>query len=101
MKVYKLFNQRKNGTIGPLFINRRQIIPIGEWLAAEEHPTKGYAFRPGWHTTNSPKADHLRQSGRVWMEVEIQDYEEFPRPKNQGGLWYIAQRMKVLGPVKQ
>lgn len=100
MKAYKLFKQRKNGTIGPLFINRRQVIPTGKWLDAEEHPTKGYTFRPGWHTTNSPKADHLSMRGRIWMEVEIKDYEKFARPKNQGGMWYIANKMKVIKPVK-
>lgn len=97
MIAYKLLKKRKNGTLGPLFINRKQVIPVGKWLQAEEHPTKGYAFRPGWHTTNSPKADHLSMKDRVWMKVEIKDYEPLKRPANQGGVWYIAQKMKVLG----
>lgn len=60
---YKLFRRRRNGTLGPLFINRRQVIPVGEWLDAEAHATRGYAYRPGWHATLRPAAPHLRQGG--------------------------------------
>jgi len=93
---YKLFKLRKNGTIGPLFINSRQIIPIGTWLQAEDHPTKGFAHRPGWHTSIEPIAPHLSPKGRIWAKVEIEDVKEWKRPRRQGGMWYIAQRMKVL-----
>lgn len=93
--AYKLFKIRKNGTLGPLFINRRQVIPIGEWLIAETHPTKGYALRPGWHTAPEPKTQHLSEKGRVWKKVEIRDYYKCPRPKNQGGYWLIANKMRV------
>ena len=99
MKAYKLFRLRKNGTLGPLFINCRQVIPIGQWLDAECHPTKGYALRPGWHASHAPEAPHLSMKGRVWMEVEIEDFQPFQRPQHQGGMWFIAQRMKVVGPV--
>lgn len=69
---YKLFRQRRDGTLGPLFINRSQVVPVGEWLCAEAHPTKGFAFRPGWHATLVPVAPHLRQGGdRVWAKVEL------------------------------
>jgi len=96
MTGYKLLRQRKNGTLGPLFINAKQIIPIGVMLQAEDHPTKGYAHRPGWHITNSPQAAHLKMEGRVWAEVEFDDFYEFKRPEHQGGMWFIAQEMKVL-----
>lgn len=43
---YKLFRQRKDGTLGPLFINRRQRLEVGKTYEAEEHRTKGFAFRP-------------------------------------------------------
>ena len=99
MIAYKLLRRRKNGTLGPLFINRRQIIPIGKWLKAENHPTKGYAVRPGWHTTLQPEAPHLSMRDRIWMKVEIDDYTELKRPAIQGGLWWLANRMKVLGEV--
>ena len=100
MIAYKLFTERKDGTLGPLFINRTQRVPIGEWVDAECHPTKGYAVRPGWHCTSKPIAPHLKEepvSGkRVWVKVEIDDYEELHRPENQGGLWFIANRMRVI-----
>lgn len=92
---YKLLRQRRNGTLGPLFINPKQVIPIGEVLQAEDHPTKGYAHRPGWHITNQPSAPHLKMEGRVWCEVEFKDYYEFKRPAHQGGVWFIAQQMCV------
>lgn len=96
MIAYKLFKLRKNGTIGPLFINRRQVIPLGKWIRAECHPTKGFAVRPGWHTTSKKFAPHLKTDGRIWAKVEIKKFEEFNRPKRQGGLWFIAQHMKVI-----
>jgi hypothetical protein len=96
MIAYKLMCQRKDGTLGPLFINRKQRIPIGEWLEAEDHPTKGYAYRPGWHVLPKPSAPHLADRGRVWVEVEIKDYESMQRPVRQGGEWYLAKRMQVL-----
>lgn len=94
--AYKLLNQRRDGTLGPLFINRRLRIPIGQWLQAEAHRTPGYAFRPGWHCTAQPRAPHLKQEGRVWCRVEIDGAQEVLRPECQGGLWYLANRMRVL-----
>jgi hypothetical protein len=96
MKAFKLLRLRKDGTLGPLFINRKQVIPLDKWLQAECHPTKGFAVRQGWHITAKPFAPHLSMKNRIWYMVEIDDYKEFRRPKSQGGLWYIAQRMKVL-----
>ena len=96
MKAYKLLRKRKNGTLGSLFINRKAVLPVGEWLTAEEHRTKGYQFRPGWHTTKAPTAPHLSLRQRVWCEVEIADYMVLERPQIQGGIWYISQRMKIL-----
>ena len=96
MKAYKLLRERKNGTIGSLFINRKNIIPIGEWIFSEEHKTKGYKFRPGWHVTTKPEAPHLSDKGRAWYEVEVEDYYKMNRPKSQGGVWLIAKKMKIL-----
>jgi len=94
--AFKLLRLRKDGTLGSLFINRKQIIPVGVWLRAEYHPTKGYAVRPGWHAAPRPEAPHLGTKGRVWMRVEVADFEELPRPKSQGGTWLIAQWMRVM-----
>ena len=96
LKAYKLVRQRKDGTLGPLFIDATLRIPFDEWLVAGCHPRKGFAVRPGWHCTSKPYAPHLKEEGRVWVEVEITDYEEFNRPANQGGLWFIAKHMRVL-----
>ena len=96
MLAYKLLRVRRDGTLGPLFINKRQIIPLGEWLPAEDHPTKGYAHRPGWHVAPAPLAPHLSERGRVWMKVEVREYEELVRPASQGGMWYLAKWMRVI-----
>lgn len=98
MIAYKLFTRRKDGSLGPLFINRKQRIPLGEWLPAEDHPTKGYAHRPGWHVAEKPEAPHLKLGpDRVWAECEIPDdgYYAFDRPACQGGRWLIADALRV------
>ena len=94
--AYKLLRVRKNGTLAPLFINRKQIIPIGRWLPAEDHPTKGFAHRMGWHCTLKPVAPHLTDKGRVWYIVLVEDFKIYRRPESQGGLWVLAQKMKVV-----
>jgi len=93
---YKLFNLRKDGSIGPLFINRRQRIKLGVWYDAEDHPTKGYAHRPGWHATLEPVAPHLSTKGRVWCRVLLQGCRKFDRPQSQGGTWILAERLCVV-----
>jgi hypothetical protein len=95
-RAYKLFRQRKDGTLGPLFIGARQRVPLGEWLEAEDIPTKGYAHRPGWHSGRRPEAPHLTEKGRVWCEVWIRDYESYRRPESQGGEWLISKWLKVV-----
>jgi len=96
MKAHKLLRLRRDGTMGPLFINKRQVIPVGEWLQAEDHPTKGYAHRPGWHACMGVVAPHLTMKGRIWCEVEIEDFVELKRPDSQGTKWFLAKRMKVV-----
>jgi hypothetical protein len=99
-EAYKLVSKRKDGSLGPLFINRRQRLPIGKWLQAEEHRTNGYAFRPGWHCCLSPPAPHLSEKGRVWVRVQVRDFEEIHRPVVQGGTWLLAKWMRVVGELK-
>jgi hypothetical protein len=99
-KAYKLLRVRKDGSIGPLFVNRKQKIPIGEWMEAIDGKPKALANRPGFHCTHSPEAGHIKmrlKSGeeRRWYEVEIKDYYEFPRPECQGGMWFIAKHMRI------
>jgi hypothetical protein len=104
--AYKLVKLRKDGSIGPLFINASLRISIGEWLKAEAHKRKGFAFRPGWHCTKTADAPHLKEmlkSGEVrqWWKVEISDFVEKMRPEAQGGLWYLAQNIRFLEPVSE
>ena len=96
MLGFKLFTLYKDGSIGPLFINKRLRLDLGEWYEAEDHPTKGYAHRPGFHVCARPIAPHLSKTGRVWGKVDIEDYVVYQRPIRQGGIWYLAKRMKVL-----
>lgn len=96
MLAYKLFRLRKSGTLGSLFINRRQVIPMNVWLVAEPHLTKGYSFRPGWHCTVAPNAPHLSMKDRVWCVVEVKGITRFERPESQGGTWILAKKLRVL-----
>jgi hypothetical protein len=101
IKAYKLFRVRKDGTIGPLFINRKLVIEPDVWMEAENHPTRGFAVRPGWHCTLKPHAPHLSmnlKSGEVrkWYEVEVEGIEMFNRPESQGGTWVLAKRLRVI-----
>ena len=96
MQAYKLFRKRKDGTLGPLFINKTQVITPNVWLPAKAHRTKGFAFRPGWHCCSLPYAPHLKMEGRVWCLVNIQNVRELVRPAAQGGVWYLAKRLKLL-----
>lgn len=96
MIAYKLVRVRKDGTLGPLFIDAKLRLPIGEPLTAKKHiHKKGFAFRPGWHCCAEPEAPHLSKKGRVWVEVEIEDYVVHQRPANQGGTWYLANKMTI------
>ena len=106
MKAYKLVRKLKDGKLYPLFINKKVPTPIGVWLPAECHPTKGYAVRQGWHCCFTPYAPHLSMklsSGeqRVWIEAEIEDYSTYDRPESQGGAWILAQKIKILREISE
>lgn len=96
MKAYKLVRKLKDGSLAPLFINKKSRFPIGVPLIAEPHQTKGFAFRPGWHCTLIPSAPHLSKKGRVWVEVEVEDFKLYSRPESQGGTWILAQKMVII-----
>jgi hypothetical protein len=101
MIAYKLVRKLKNGELSPLFINKKIRIPLNVWIEAEEHPTKGFSIRKGWHCTLEVKAPHLSEKDRVWMKVEVSNYEFFERPINQGGTWILAQKIKFLSEVEK
>lgn len=97
MIAYKLMRKRKDGTYGPLFINRKQRLKMGDTRYSEPHRTKGYTFRPGWHCCALPYAPHLKQGeGRVWLEVMMTGLERHERPMSQGGTWYTGELMTLL-----
>jgi len=96
MISYKLFRKLKDGNITSLFINKKKRLPLNEWIEAECFPTKGFAVRPYWHCTSQPIAPHLSLKNRVWVKVEMEDYIEYQRPDCQGGMWYLAKRIKIL-----
>ena len=100
MIAYKLIRKLKDGSLSPLFINKRSRLPIGVWMKAESHPTKGFAYRQGWHCTLKPIAPHLSPKNRVWVEVEIEDFEFYNRPESQGGTWVLSQKMKIIKELK-
>lgn len=83
-KGYKLFEQREDGKLFPLFIGKTKETPINEWVMAEivdYHP--GFASRPGWHigatipsapwlmsADGTYKSQRGKKFKRVWCEVE-------------------------------
>ena len=95
IKAWKLLKQRKDGSLGSLFINAKAKLPIGEFMEAKAYYKKGYAFRPGWHALEHPIAPHLSKIGRVWAQVTIRDYIVIKRPESQGGKWFLANWMRI------
>lgn len=97
-RAYKLMRQLKDGSVHPLFINKREETKFGEILPAECYPTKGFAVRKGWHCCFIPYAPHLKTKlsngeQRVWVEVLVRNYETYDRPESQGGTWILAGEM--------
>lgn len=92
---YKLFEMNEHGQLFPLFIGKSKETVIGEWVPAENLPTKGYSERPGWHCSMStpdapwlrgydgsilgPYRSRFKNGKRVWCEVlydMTNDYRE-------------------------
>lgn len=81
---YKLFEQREDGALFPLFIGKTKETPMNEWVPAEiinYHPL--FQHRPGWHLGKTmPSAPWLlgadgtyksqrgKKFKRVWCEVQ-------------------------------
>jgi hypothetical protein len=101
---WKLFRLRKDGSLGPLFLDTGLILPYNEWIVAKDNTSlarrKGLQPRPGWHATLSPHAPHLKlelKSGekRIWVRVLLRGVTFYDRPESQGGTWVLAKEMKV------
>lgn len=93
---FKLFRCRKDGSLGPLFINRKQRLHLNIWYKAEKHLTTGYTYRPGWHACVEKYAPHLTERGRVWCKVELKNVKIYDRPAHQGGQWLLAKSMRII-----
>lgn len=81
-KGFKLFEQDPKGNLYALFIDKKTVMPVGEWLKAENHPTKGFGPRPGYHIgegipsapwlmsfDSTYKSQRSKYWRRVWAEV--------------------------------
>ena len=84
VKGFKLFEQRNDGCLFPLFIGKTKETKMNEWVMAEiidHHPN--FSHRPGWHLSATiPSAPWLlsadgtyksqrgKRFKRVWCEVE-------------------------------
>ena len=100
MIAYKLFRVLKDGSITSLFINKTKRYPIGKWMVAEEHKTIGYKLRPFFHCMAYWSAPHLSHKNRQWWMVEIEDYQVMKRPQRLGGIWLLANKMKIISPIE-
>ena len=81
---FKLFEQRDDGKLFPLFIGKTKETPMNVWVPAEivmHHPQ--FAHRPGWHlgailpsapwlmsADGTYKSQRGKRFKRVWCEVE-------------------------------
>lgn len=106
-KAYKLFRVVK-GELFPLYVNRNKSIPMGIWLDAEEGERlpsgkvkaslgKGLKFRPGWHLSDEPYAEHIgikdsegnivaMHPNQVWCEVEYNDQISYQLEATDNGI---------------
>ena len=97
---YKLFTIRKDGTLGSLFINRKQRLELNKIYTSKSHPTKGFFVRPGWHICQKPNAPHLSMKNRQWYVVKFYgNIKKYQKPESQGGLWFTSKYMKILHPL--
>jgi predicted GNAT family acetyltransferase len=110
VQAYKLFrvDDRKPGTLFPLFVNANDPVPLGKWLDAEEGPVTDtgkvksklgqLAYRPGWHAGDLPIATHIGEKSRpsknkpdvrpdnqVWAEVEFAADRDWQTEANKRG----------------
>jgi hypothetical protein len=113
--AYKLFNQREDGNLYPLYINPDNdsaYVQIGKWYDADEgaysiDPKNGrkyvkaqggltkLAYRPGWHSGSVPFLDHIGVRGDdgkqylpknfVWAEVEISADKNYQDEADKNG----------------
>lgn len=78
---------------------------LGVEYTAEDHPTKGFAHRKGWHCCFKPIAPHLSMTlktgeRRIWAKVDLgvdkDSTTTYNRPESQGGSWVLADKMTIV-----
>jgi hypothetical protein len=96
-KAYKMFDQRDDGRLYPLFVDADAPIPMNEWMFAKhikpndkgaiDSKLGSLSYRPGFHSGTNPFATHIggktsrgnpdyRKYNQVWGEIEIpNDYD--------------------------
>jgi hypothetical protein len=102
--AYKLFRTDEQGRLHPLFIDAKTEVPVGKWLRAEATKRSGFAFRPGWHSSDLPVATHIgkksapglkapdtRPANQVWAEVEVPADVDWQTEANRRGAGSKAQ----------
>lgn len=102
--AYKLFKIKKN-KLYPLYVDTKTEIPINKWVTAKEAPQTlngkvksklgELAYRPGFHLTIIPLADHIgkkQQNGQlyqaqdtVWCEVQYCADNDYTNIADQNG----------------
>lgn len=84
MIAYKLFRELKDGSISPLFINKKLRLKLNEWLTAESHPTKGFVFRQDGiapksqllHIYQSMEEHGIRLKWKITLNMIAQNHKE-------------------------
>jgi hypothetical protein len=90
---------RADGTFGSLFVDKSRILLPDSWLRARLRlKPRTLAHRPGWHAAKTGIFPHMSRRGRVVVVVELRgDIKQHVRPASQGGLWYTASTMRIVG----
>jgi len=87
-----------------LLLNRGEsLVDVIDWHDAVCLLVKGNAIAPFGYDDyykipiSEFSAEKMQKSGT--FKVEIEDAISIKRPSSQGGLWFLAEKMKVVGPV--
>ena len=99
MIAYKVLRRRKSGTLGSLYINKGAVLPVGEWLDAELHVTKGYQPQIGW-TAYCNAVPPISMKGRELWEVDLGGNAKTEWSSYTASwMFVVSPRMKILRPV--
>lgn len=107
MIAYKIFKKSKSGLFKPAQVPVARLqhkgYEVGVWYPAENAQPTNLKERIGFHCVNQPSVPHIKiiPNKIVWVEVEIEDYTEIRRPQSQGGLWYLANHLKIIRELSE